>query len=240
MNDPMSILVDLVFPSRCVSCGAPLARDNYSVCGKCLSRIEPVEKGCEVCSGMVFDGKCEICEDRKYYPSANLVISEYSGVMKDMLHALKFERKRRLCVPMGMLAFRKISACGITADILTSVPMNRQKKRERGYNQSELVAKDIAARMKIPYRELLSEVRGAGTQRSMGYRDRFINVLGRYHSKKSETIKGKDILIIDDVFTTGATVNECARVLLDDGARSVFSLTFARAGIKRLEKNRLN
>jgi competence protein ComFC len=115
--------------------------------------------------------------------------------------------------------------------------MNRIKKWERGFNQSELIAKWLSVRLNKPYISLLEEKSRYKTQRMLGYRERFLNILDRYKILNIKKISGKNILIIDDVFTTGATINECARIIKSFGAEKVYSLTMARANIKRVELN---
>ena len=121
-------------------------------------------------------------------------------------------------------------------DIVTSVPINRIKKWRRGFNQSELIAKAVAERMGKQYRILLKDRYKFKTQKKLSYRDRFLNILNRYKIINEKFIRGKNILVIDDIFTTGATLNECARILLSAGASKVYSLTMAGADIKRLDK----
>ena len=102
---------------------------------------------------------------------------------------------------------------GLDYDLITSVPMNRKKKWERGFNQSELIAMYLSRKMHREYIPLLSEKYGARTQRNLRYKERFLNVINRYRVKNPDLVKGKILLLIDDVFTTGATINECARIL---------------------------
>jgi ComF family protein len=130
------------------------------------------------------------------------------------------------------------AALGETAagvEMVTSVPMNRDKKWERGFNQSELMARRLAQRLGMPYIALLAENPRSATQRKLHSRDRYLNVLGRYRAINSTAAFGKRVLLVDDVLTTGATINECARMLFSGGASDVIALTVARAGIKKLE-----
>ncbi len=123
------------------------------------------------------------------------------------------------------------------ADVITPVPLSSRKKWKRGFNQSGVVARMIARRAGIRYAELLLEQGMSRRQKTLGFGERFFNVMGRYAVRSGVSLEHTpSVLIVDDVFTTGATVNECARILRQAGARRVFSVTMARAGIKRLEK----
>jgi ComF family protein len=108
-----------------------------------------------------------------------------------------------------------------------------KKKWKRGYNHSEDISKVLSGLLKKPYRELLYEKRKRGGQKFLGYRERFLNIINRFGVKKDADFSGRRILLVDDIFTTGATINECARVLRSKGALEVFSLTIARTGIKK-------
>jgi competence protein ComFC len=233
----LEIILDIIAPSRCIVCSAPVGSRACNICEACLDKISLIRDQCPVCSGFLFEGHCRICSERTFYPSSNISIAEYRGVMKKLLHRLKFNDDRRLHIPAGLLALKEISRRKVRADIITCVPMNARKKWKRGFNQSALIAKLIAKETDTPFRPLLKEKRKTVTQRELGLRQRFINVINRYQVRKRADLKDKSVMIIDDVFTTGATVNECARVLRAAGAKDVFSVTIARSSMHRLEKS---
>jgi ComF family protein len=131
------------------------------------------------------------------------------------------------------MSLPRLEECRDSFDIVTCVPMKRSKRIKRGFNQSELVARDLSRQLGKSFRRLLREKGTARAQRDLSYRERFINILDRYGVRDPGKIMGRRILLVDDVFTTGATVNECARILRNAGAKEVYSLTFARAGIKK-------
>lgn len=177
-------------------------------------------------------GPCQSCAERAWFLERNIVVAQYSGVMRELFHNLKFNNVRSLYRHCIDHAHRRLDAAGLSLSAVTAIPMNRRKRWTRGYNQSELIARELARRIRVPYLRLLRETPGAGTQREMGYRDRFLNALDRYRVIDPEAVCGHRILVVDDIFTTGATLNEAARQLRKAGAREVFSLTIARAGIK--------
>ena len=158
--------------------------------------------------------------------------------IKEIIHNLKFNGKKRLSHHLGRIASLVFSQTGIAVDLVTSVPASRVKLGKRGYDQSELIARALAKFLKVPYLSLLREKGRSPVQKELGFSERFINVIGRYSIKNRRAgalLKGKRILLVDDILTTGATINECARILLEGGIVEVFSLTIARAGIKKLE-----
>jgi competence protein ComFC len=233
----LEIILDIIAPSRCIACGAPVGFRAFDICGACMDKISLLRDQCPVCSGFLSEGRCRICAERTFYPSSNISIAEYRGVTKELLRRLKFHGNRCLHIPAGLLAMREISRRRVRADVITCVPMNARKKWKRGFNQSELIARLIAKQTGAPYRSLLKEKNKTVTQRELGLRHRFINVINRYQVRERADLKDKSIMIIDDVFTTGATINECARVLRAAGAKDVFSVTIARSSMHRLEKS---
>jgi ComF family protein len=108
--------------------------------------------------------------------------------------------------------------------------MEAGKQWRRGFNQSELIARSMARLTGIPYARTLAEVASSGTQKTLSLTDRFINTIGRY-GVIGPSLAGKTVLIVDDVLTTGATINECARVLRDAGCSDVYALVLARVNV---------
>jgi len=229
-------IVDFFFPSYCINCGCLISYKDDCLCKECVKKIDIIFNECEVCSGELIDGHCAICDSRKIFFDKNIAVTEYNGVVKEILHSFKFNKRKRLYTHLSSLAFDKISRINGTIDAVTSVPINRKKRWERGFNQSELIARYISKKIKVDYVPHLKEKYNFKAQKKLGYRDRFINILDRYIVKNEKILKGKNILIIDDIFTTGATINECARILKSFGAEKVYSLTIARAAIKRVDK----
>ncbi|PKL38126.1 MAG: hypothetical protein CVV44_13240 [Spirochaetae bacterium HGW-Spirochaetae-1] len=229
-------IINILFPSWCLNCGIPVSSSDRHLCVLCREKIEFVHNACPVCSGFVMDGVCLMCGNREIFFKKNIAIMEYTGVAKEILHHFKFSGKKRLSRLLGGEALKAWESWGGKADMVTSVPMNPVKEWKRGYNQSKLVAQHVAKNSSIPYRDIMREKKDSKTQREQGYYNRFFNVLDRYFVKDTMDVTNKTILLVDDVFTTGATLNECSRIIRDAGAKAVFCLTLARAGIKKLEK----
>lgn len=235
-SEMLNAILSVVYPCFCVNCGKPVLYNERNLCGNCLRKIKFLKDGCPRCSGIIADDECTVCGGRFFYPEKNIVVGEYSSVLKKVITSLKFDGCSRLSAVLSDLARERLILSNLKADVIVPVPVFKKKKWQRGFNQCELIAKKMSVKTGIQTENLLKEIKGASTQRKLGYRDRFINVLGRYGVKHVDKIKNRRILLVDDIFTTGATINECARVLLEAGADSVFSITLARADIKKLEK----
>jgi competence protein ComFC len=236
LNNLILNLLDYIFPSRCINCDTVISHEDPYLCKKCYKSVELLSAGCSICSGELIGGKCEICSGRKLYIDKNITIAEYSGVVKEILHNYKFNKRRMLYKLISSISINEIKKYSDLFSTITSVPVNRKKKWKRGFNQSELIAKHIAKKLKKIYHTTLKEKYHFKTQKKLGYRDRFLNILDRYKIRNAKNVTGANILIVDDVFTTGATINECARVLKTFGAEKVYSLTIARTDIKRVDK----
>jgi len=230
-----TFLLDFAFPCYCVSCGVPVSSENWHLCGCCLESLKKAVRDCPVCSSRREEGICSLCSGRKFYPSKHISIFEYDGAVKGIIHALKFGGMRNVYKVLTPFLADSLEEFRGSIDFITSVPMNRKKYAARGYNQSELMALSLSKASGIPFRRLLSEKKGSAHQREFSYASRYINVIDRYETVNNCNINEKTILLIDDVFTTGATINECSRILLGSGAYSVFSLTVARSDLKKLE-----
>ncbi len=224
-----NLILDILFPCFCVNCGRWVRSGDFHLCSECRLLIKPAGNSCGLCGGYLHSGSCRICHSRKVYMNGNIPVYEYEGIVKKLLHGLKFHGLRnayRNFVP-GMV--QAVAGLPLVPDIVTFVPMSRRKRADRGYNQSRLIARDMGRDLRIPCVRVLKERRGYRSQRELGRVDRYINVIDRYKPCSINKFRGRTILLVDDVFTTGSTINECSRQLLQAGASAVYSVTVARA-----------
>ena len=208
-------LLELLFPRKCVLCGRILGRHETDLCRKC--RIEAPE----------FSGK------RKEIP----FVEEWTAVWRyeeDVRHSLlrfKFYNARGNAEAYGrLLAMRLVREELADFDVMTWVPIGRLRRWERGYDQVELVAEVVGRELAVQPVKLLKKVRSNRRQSGLdSFEARKANVLGAYQAVSPEGVKGKRILLLDDILTTGATMSECARVLLTAGAKEVNGAVVAAA-----------
>lgn len=229
--------VGLIYPPRCFVCGRA---SQEPLCQSCLSQVELIKPPlCERCGKPLGEAgrSCRDCRGRRLYFSHARSIGLYDGSLKEAIHALKFGGGRRLGYFFAQVMVKSLPADFLEIDLVTYVPLHRGKRRRRGYNQAELLAKAFGRRMDRPVRCLLKCQRRTEDQAKLNLKDRRVNVRGAFrlsgHSSSGwENVKGKRIILIDDVYTSGSTVNECARVLRQAGAKEVKVLTLARTIIK--------
>lgn len=230
------LLTDLLFPSRCAGCGGPARGTHHCLCPGCTGRLVTEQRIFPTVTETDNDPSARAWTDRRWYLSRSISLSEYSGITKNVICAMKFGGMRSYSAILGDRAVNELKQNPLPINIITWVPLNSKKKWQRGFNQSELIASHVSKKTGIPAQRLLREIAATRAQKKLGLRDRFINALNRYEISPRSGLSGKRILIIDDVYTTGATLNECARQLHHAGAEEVFSMTMARTDIKRLEK----
>lgn len=175
-------------------------------------------------------GFCETCrtELKKQRIEDDIAVFQYDGIVRDLIHRLKFGGQAYLASPMADLMEEALNLRG---DIITCVPLHPIRRRERGYNQSELIAKRLSELTSIPYSPLLIKIRNTPPQSTLkSHAERLDNIHGAFQLKDDPDLSGKHILLADDVFTTGATAEECTALLKSAGAASVRVITFSKGG----------
>jgi len=220
-------VLDVLFPSRCVGCGGY----GSFLCQSCqaeLPRTRPPR--CPICWQPQRQGDpCGRCHEEK--PAFQRARSPYlyQGVAREAVHALKYNYLSALAQPMAQLMARYVEEEeAIEADVLAAVPLYARRQRLRGYNQSALLARELSRLCALPLAERgLARRRNTPPQaRSADAEARRRNVTDAFIADR-RWVAGKRILLIDDVMTTGATLDACARALRQAGAASVWALTFA-------------
>lgn len=238
-------LLDLIFPPQCLACGSALEigylQDEIyglPVCPKCKEGIFPLkEPFCTLCS-TPFRSKvavshiCGRCTLKR--PHFDLLISPfvYEAKIEEIISGFKYGTMGREGKLLGrVLGNFLLQRCALEGDeILIPVPLHPKRERERGFNQTLLMAKGVAHVTGIPIRaDLLIRRVYTKSQTGLSLREREQNVKGVFELRRPEEIKGRKILLLDDVATTGSTLNECAKVLKRNGARVVICGVLARA-----------
>jgi len=238
-----------LFPSDCRLCGAPLVKiSSLPVCEDCLSAMRPIPgEVCSVCGeGLVSpyafaqehdEPRCGLCR-RLGPPFAKATAyGSYDGGLRELIHLLKYEQVRPAANVLGRMLAEAItdlsSSVGETCLLVVPVPLHTRKVRQRGFNQAELIAR-AALKLKPVGMQLTLESgileRRRETQSQIGLtrHQRRENMRGAFAVTKPAEVQDREILLVDDVFTTGTTVSECARMLRRAGSPRVWVATVAR------------
>jgi ComF family protein len=223
---------DLLFPPRCQVCGRP---DAFPLCGPCwlsFPRIRPPV--CEVC-GRPLRGPpdlrfvCVPCRHRRQGLRVR-AFGRYEGPLREAVHALKYKGRLALAQPLGRALAEVVwtdEALG-RADVLVPVPLHPRREAQRGFNQSEELARVLARCTGLPVHRALRRVRDTPSQTELGEDERRRNVRGAFEARGC--VRGLRVVLVDDVVTTGSTLSECATVLRAAGAAEVCAVAVARAG----------
>lgn len=213
-------LLELLYPSKCIFCRQLLDKEERYVCGACAKQVQRVENGQK--RGEFY----EICH----------CVYQYDDMVARAIQRFKFGDKALYAIPLGEALAQCLTESGEVYDLVTWVPVSKKRKRRRGYDQAELLAKETARHLKLPcFRTLRKNVDNRAQATLSGVSGRKANVFGVYETVKNLDIEGKRVLLIDDVLTTGATLSECSRMLKIAGAAAIFCGT-AAAAMKKDDK----
>jgi ComF family protein len=231
-------LFQFLLPSRCPCCERFLEEGYRGICPNCLLEIHWIEPPfCSRC-GTPFASKeieshlCGDCMTRKGHVTAARALGHYEGTLQELIHRWKYEGKVHLSPLFGDWMARGLNHHWPPRlfDLLIPVPLHIHRLRERGFNQALLLAKEVSRQTGLPYRSrTLRKRKPTVPQVSLSSQERRKGVRDVFHVAQQKEVEGKTILLVDDVYTTGATVNECAKVLLAEGAKRVDVLTLAHA-----------
>jgi competence protein ComFC len=229
----------LFYPTACRICSNILEKPGERViCGACLASVGPDERPFCLHCGRFFDTDeephaCSSCLENRPAYSYHRSYGRYDGVLRDLLLVYKY---RRVAVLGKILAGHICRSPGSTeelwagVDLVIPVPLHPRRRRERGFNQSELLARFLSSPrgVRISTKSLV-KIENNPPQTSLEAASREGNVKGVYRVRKNEDFENRVVLVVDDVFTTGATLAECSRVLIGGGAAEVRGLTIAQA-----------
>ena len=218
--------LDLVYPPKCCNCG----RIGYHFCPECWSEIHTIKDPiCRVCGIPLM--KNSICLNCKTEPLAVDSIRSfgiYTGSLRQAIQRIKYSRDYSLAVMFIEPLLELVNQQNWTIDIIIPVPLSAKRKRTRGYNQASWLAKPFAKSLMKPFSpEGLVRVKETKSQVGLSFKERKINVAGAF-SANSDIVNSRNILLVDDVITTGATLQACAVSLKKAGAVKVYGITIAR------------
>lgn len=229
----------------CSACGKELlSHIRGGMCPECEKTS--VKLGTDICGkcGRVLANEAEFCDtcirNERAFVRARSCYA-YEGAPKKFVYRLKFGGRRYLAAFIAEAMVDRYLDCGFECDCVVAVPLSAKRKRKRGYNQAELIAEELSSRLKLPLIDgALVKTKENKSQAKLKRREREENVRGVYEVTSPETFKGRRVLVVDDVMTTGATLGEVSRVLYKAKARSVEALTYCSTRFVSPSENILN
>ena len=220
-------LFDFILPRFCCSCKTKLSVNQDTMCLDCLSKIQRS-------TGLRLQREFE----RKFFN--NKIISEFYSPfvfekdkeLQHAIHALKYDKKFPVGIFLGkvLAAEIKSSKTNWKFDLIIPIPLHQLKKAERGYNQAYYIAKGVGKIFKVKVSDRsVKRIKYTESQTTMNLNEREENISGAFKVKWNTQVRGKNILLLDDVITTGATISECGKILLEAGASKVYAASIAIA-----------
>ncbi len=232
-----SSLFNTVFPDDCRVCEQPLTNvSRIPVCPSCLALPQPLKADffCQICKTPFLDeyqldpnGRCQACRGSSVNFDAAYAFGSYEGVLRQLIHLYKYAKVESLAGPLSRILTQAIPLTE-NFDLVMAMPMHWRKQWERGFNQAELLAEPVSRRYGLKLSTHLRRKRYTKAQAGLDEKERRENLKDSFRLHRPAELRGKRVLLIDDVFTTGATLRAAAGVLKAAGAARVTALTLAR------------
>lgn len=216
--------------ASCIVCDDEISGENqYGLCDKCFKKIEFIGNKCCIRCGKPSENEAKYCllcqNETRYFDMARSAV-KYNGDIQRLILEYKFHNKRYLAKYLAKFIEYSVEEYNIKYDIVVPIPLSKSREKERKYNQ---VSEMLRHTKLSPVVDALTKTKDNERQSLMAGRERRDNVHGVYAVTDKAAVKGKRILLVDDIITTGATVNEASRVLTVAGAKSVTAVSVAHA-----------
>ena len=225
MNFSVNYIFDFFLPRFCPGCNKKLLPDENPVCIECLSSILVAD---EIRLEDEYDRNFSSSKIIKDFYSR--FVFETDKTLQSVIHALKYQKKFKLGIFLGEILSEGIKTRNWQVDLIVPVPIHPLKKVERGYNQSDYIVNGLSKSLNIPYStKLIKRTRHTESQTKLKMKARAQNVADAFDVRITKKIIGKNILIVDDIITTGATIQECGRALVNSGAKTVYACSIGIA-----------
>lgn len=228
----------MLFPIEpyCIICNRRISSDRKRVCESCEKKIVKIMPPiCKKCGRRLKKtinkekGVCQDCSEQKFYFEEARAFGVYEGILRKLIYEFKYKGKKELSLFLGVKMFDVLQSFSwYSIDIIVPVPLYKKRENQRGYNQSLLLAKVLKGKTGIPISEDLIRIKNTEHQTVLSKIHRRQNLNDAFEVKNKKIFNGKTILLVDDVYTTGSTANNCAKSLKQAGASKIYVLTCAR------------
>lgn len=226
-------LLDILYSNNttCICCGEDIFDDAHGICEHCLKTL-PYLKGrvCLHCSEpLISDGDyCKACKGKHFMFNRAIAPFCYQDRIVSLVHGLKYQNKKFVASPLAYFMAETYKNHNFNCDIIIPVPLCEKRFKQRGYNQTELIGRELSKCINVSLEcKSLIRVKETPSQTKLTRQQRKDNMIDAFKVVNKKNIKNKVILLIDDVYTTGATINECSKVLNKAGAKKIYALTLA-------------
>lgn len=222
-------IIELVYPISCLGCGYPCGE---LICAECREGLELIKDSlCLKCGKPTIRpvDECRECSGKRLPFDILRSVGVHAGPLREVVHNLKYGNGIRSARLLSGFMVELINRSGFEAEFITFVPVHRKTMGERGYNQALLLALQLSSKISKPVIDTMVKIRHTVEQNSLPLKERGTNLKRAFLLKKNIDIKGKNVILIDDVYTSGATIKEASRVLKKAGASKIIAVTVTRA-----------
>ncbi len=220
----------ILFKAKCFSCGR---FSSSFLCQGCINQFQELPLSfCSLCkSNKVENNQCEECLKRRPLFNNLVALGIYNGLLKSLIYNFKYEGFKEYGFPLGCLISDKIrqETDYKKIDYTCAIPLHKDKLKQRKFNQSEIIARAIAKKLHIPYCEIFSREKNTQPQHSLSVEQREKNLKDAFSINPGKNFKEKSILIVDDIYTTGATIHEACLLLKESGVKDIYVAVLARS-----------
>lgn len=227
------ILLDMIYPKRCPVCGGIAAEKSAGICPECANKLTFVkEPYCLKCGKPIEDESEEYCSDckkKKHFYKEGRAVLVYDEYSSKSIYGFKYNGRREYARYYGKIIVSALSdkIKSWNPDVIIPVPVHSSKMKERGYNQAALIAKEVSKALSIPYNDsLIMRKTATRVQKNLGGNEREIN-LKKAFIVRENSVKLKSVLVVDDIYTTGSTIDAIAQCLMGAGIGEVYFVTLA-------------
>lgn len=227
-------ILDIIYPNAgtCLLCGRELKKySRMQICGYCRSMLYPLgDDVCRVCGRPVKSGseRCAECTNGNTYFNGASSVFQFTGLVQDAIYRLKYDGDISLAPLLGGFMAEKLKMKGWDIDLVIPVPLHPDRLSERGFNQSYLLSQEIGRECGIDVSDkVLERVLYTKSQVSLSRLERMANVKNAFRANDGDIVRNRSVLIVDDIMTTGATLNECCRAIRMFEPKNIYCLTAA-------------
>ncbi len=231
-----NLIMDEMYPSdyKCLMCHKEMNSNTlYSFCDDCMSKLPfNIDRHCIKCGEPIggMGEYCIHCKNEKPLFKKNISVFLFKNPIDVFVRKLKFDNQKYLGKTLGNFIASEVVKMSVDFDIVLPVPLSDKRRHQRGYNQSELLCIPLKEKLGLNVESgVLIKTRHTLSQSTLSRNQRIENLKDSFAVVDKSKVKGKTILLVDDVFTTGTTINECTKTLLNAGAKEVYSVTLAHA-----------
>lgn len=233
----LDLVLDFIYPKNisCILCNKPIKKINtYSLCKDCFKELNFIQDGCIKCGKPIIYHSlekldlcgCSYCFNKSFYFDKAISCIEYSDISKSMILGFKYKNKTYMAKYISNIMKEKLDLENIKFDYITFVPLHKKRMRKRGFNQSEKIAKELAKMIDIPILDCIYRKLNTNRLYNLNRKQRKIELKNAFLVKENiNYANGKNILLIDDIFTTGSTVNEISKLLKLNNVNKIFVMT---------------